>query len=354
MRKPSKKTLLIVGAVVLALAVLLGGAGAFVGLRKPFHKGDLTGAAAQFSITDREITGLEVRDSGNFVILQLTDTHLSGIKGKDAETLAAVEEQLLTLRPDLVVVSGDLLDGFNSKIFRDKKGALGAFAEIFERHAQFWAYIPGNNDCEYMGSSADVAAWLGQKYPLCLVANEENLTGATQFVVPLRNAAGEVVHALVFMDSLARDPETNYLTYDCMKKDQADWLRTQLQELKASAPLARASVFFHMNTPAFTKAKNEGEAYAEGYATIDFPDSWAIRGNEIIDRAIAAAGNVGLVSMGHLHPPVNWCSYLDGIYYQVVRASGYAVTTKPGAALITIHTYEGSPRRLYDFEEIVF
>jgi hypothetical protein len=109
-----------------------------------------------------------------------------------------------------------------------------------------------------------------------------------------------------------------------------------------------------MNTPAFTAAKNGGEPYAKRYAMVDFPDSWSIRGNEIVDRAIAAAGNVGLVSIGHLHPGENQCAYLGGAYYHITRASGYQAAPKPGAALITIHTYDGSPRRLYDFEEIVF
>jgi len=339
---------------MLSLAVIAGGMFAYVAAKKPFHTGDLTGMAAQFSIIGRDVPALEVRDSGNFVILQFTDTHLVATKGNDAKTLAAMEEHLLSLSPDLVVVTGDVLDGSNSKISVDKRGALDAVAALFERHDQYWAYVPGNSDGEVLGSGADVAAYLGQMYPHCLLSNVEDITGAAQYIVPVVDTAGETVHALAFMDSLARDPETNYLTYDCMKKDQADWLRDQLYSLKEEAPLAKVSVFFHMNTPAFTKAKNEGEPYSEQVAMLDFPDSWTIRGNEIVDRAIAAAGNVGLVSIGHLHPRVNQCAYLDGTYYQVVRASGVQVAPKPGAALITIHTYDGSPRRLYDFEEIVF
>ena len=355
MKKSLIKTLVIIGgSVVLALALAIGGVLAYLIKQKPYHTGDLTGSAEQFSITDREIPPLPVRDSGNFVILQFTDTHLVSTKGKDLKTLAAMEEQLLRVMPDLVVITGDMLDGFNSKIVVDKRGALDAIAGIFERHDQYWACVPGNNDGEYLGSSADVAAYLGQNYPHCLISNVEAVAGAAQFVIPLIDADGETVHALLFMDSLARDPETNYLTYGCMKKDQADWLRDQLYALQEDAPLARASVFFHMNTPAFTAVKNEGEAYSEEYGMIDFPDSWSIRGNDIVDKAMATAGNVGLVSIGHLHPRTNQCAFLDGTYYHITRASGYQAVRRPGAALITIHTYDGSPRRLYDFEEIVF
>jgi hypothetical protein len=191
----------------------------------------------------------------------------------------------------------------------------------------------------------------------CLLSNAAEIAGAVQYVVPIVNAEDETVHALIFMDSLGRDPETNFLTYDCMKKNQADWLRAQLQALKAEAPLAKASVFFHANTPAFSTAQKDGEPYAESetyYAMIAFPDSWAIRGNEIVDKAIAAEGNAGLVSIGHLHPAKNACAFLNGTYYHITRASGYQATSRPGAAVITIHTYDGSPRRLYDFKEIIF
>jgi len=353
-QKSLRKMLLFAAIGVMGLVLLTIGLLGIFRAAKTFHRGDLTGTAEQFSIVGLDVPELPVRDSGNFVILQFTDMHLTGTRGKDARTLAAIEEQLISVDPDLVVITGDMLEGFNSKLVADKRGALCAVADIFERHRRFWAWVPGNNDTEYLGSSADVAAFLGQSYPHCLIANAKDVTGATHFVIPVEDAGGEIVHALVFMDSLARDPETNYMTYECMKKNQADWLRVQLNALKTQAPLAKVSVFFHSNTPAFTRAKHEGEPYAGNYAMLDFPDSWTIRGNEIIDRAIADAGSVGLVSIGHLHPGRNWCAFLDGTYYHITRASGYQATSKPGAAVITIHTYDGSPRRLYDFEEIVF
>ena len=344
-----KKKLLILISIALGLAVLAGGACVYVAVKKPFRTGDLTGTAQLHSIVDRPVPSLPVRDSGNFVILQFTDTHLTGTKGKDAKTLAAMEQLLLSHAPDLVVIAGDLTGSFGKKMFADKRGALDAAAALFERHGQYWAYVPGEDDGEALGTSADVAAWLGLTYPHCILSNEAELTGAVQYVIPLLDGEGVAVHALVFLDSLARDPETNDLTYDCMKKDQADWLRESLRALGG----VKASVFFHMNTPAFTQAK-QGEPYKEDYAMIDFPDSRLIRGNEIIDKAMAAAGNVGLVSIGHLHPAGNRCAFWEGTYYHIARASGYRAASKPGAALITIHTYDGSPRRMYDFAEIVF
>ena len=157
-----KKLLIAAGGILLIIAILVCGVFAYIHAAKPFHTGDLTGAADGFSIIDREIPALPVRDSGNFVILQFTDTHLIATRKKDAKTLAAMEEHLVAIGPDLVVVTGDMLDGFNSAMVVDKRGALSALADIFERHGQYWAYVPGNNDGEYLGSAADVAAFLAQ------------------------------------------------------------------------------------------------------------------------------------------------------------------------------------------------
>ncbi|MDR2753436.1 MAG: metallophosphoesterase [Oscillospiraceae bacterium] len=348
-----KKKNRIIGSIVLAAAILAGGAFAYVAIQKPFRTGELTGTPVGTQI-GRAVPPMQVDRNGDFVILQFTDTHLIDVRGKDLKTLDAIAAQVGRVGPDLVVVTGDMLDGLNTKLFADKRASLAAIASLFERRETPWAYVPGNNDGETMGTTAEVVGFLAKNYQFCVLGNKKGLTGETQYAIPLLDEDGVTVHELLFMDSLMRDPETHYVTYDCMKQDQADWLQARLLALKAAAPLARASVFFHMNTPAFTAAKNEGAPYAAGYATSDFPDEWSIDGNQAVDDAMNAAGNVGLVSIGHLHPSQNWCNFLDKTYYHIARPSGYQVAKQPGATKITIHTDEGNPRRQYDFEEILF
>lgn len=332
-----------------ALLVAAGGTLAVLYLAHPFHTGDLTGLGGSTTVEGRTIAPMQVDANGDFVILQFTDTHLSTAQGADRKLLALIESQTARVLPDLVVITGDMLDGYNARIVRNKQAALTAIADIFERRQQPWVWLPGNNDGEYMGSNADIAAYLSG-YDYCLISNEPGLTGTVQFTLPLHYEDGSIAHELIFMDSLARDPATNYITYDAMKPDQADWLAARLSALKQAAPLARASIFFHMNTPAFTAAKNQGEPYAEGYAKPDFPDSWAIAGNRVIDDAIAAAGNVGLVSIGHLHPSANQCAYHGKTYYHIARSTRYA--KEQGGTVITLHTDDGNPRRQYTFSSL--
>lgn len=314
-------------------------------------KGDITGYAKTASIIDREVPDFFINENGDFNILQITDTHLiSGETKKDIKTLDTIEKQITELAPNLVVVSGDMIEGNNSKKSYNKKAALQAIGNMFERLNQYWAYVPGNNDGEYLGSLEDVAAFLSQ-YSHCIVSDEENLTGATQYTVDLKNSDGTVVHSLVFMDSLARDANNEY---DYMKADQVEWLKTTLEAKKMLNSAIKVSVFFHMNTPDFAVSGKNGVEYKEGYNTIptDFYDG--IKGNAAIDDVMKNSGIVGLVSIGHIHPKTNYCSFYNGIYYHITRATGYSAAKNPGCTAVTIHTGVSDAKIMYDFTEIVF
>ena len=286
-----------------ALVMMLG---SFFSTINPFHRGNLKGEAEKYSVVGRAVPSFSFDGAGEFTILQMTDMHLDMGRRRDKKVLAQIAAQVDAVEPDLAVITGDMLDGHNTQIYRNKRASLENIAELFESREQYWAYVPGNNDGETLGSAADIVAFLGRNYEYCIVGNEKDITGATQYVIPL-NYNGAATHQLVFMDSGMRDPATNFNTYDCFKQDQADWLAARL------ASGVKTSLFFHMNTPAFSQAISE---------------VWdSIPGNKIIDDVIEAAGNVGLVSIGHIHPPVNWRGTYNGRQYQVVRADGASIIT---------------------------
>jgi len=344
-----KKKLIVIGSIALALAVLAGGAYIFITSANPWHVGDLTGYAERYPVLDREIAPMYVDSNGEFVILQFTDTHLVNGRGNDKKTFEMIAHWTDEITPDLVVISGDLIEGRGSmrRFSVDRHAALRGIAEIFENREQPWAYIPGNNEHDdYLGSASDVAAFLARYYEYVILSNEAGLPGATHFLVPLLYEDGNLAHELIFMDSLSRN-------HDAMEQAQADWLTQRLGDLGAQAPLARASVFFHHQTPVFNTALRQGEFILGDAYT--FESIWGRDGSYIIDDAMQSAGNVGLVSIGHLHPSTAWAVYMGTTYYQIVRASGYQRGDEaPGGAVITIFTDDGNPRRHYAFEDIVF
>lgn len=317
----------------------------------PDSAGDITGYAQNNTIVDRSVPSFTVDADGDFTVLQFSDTHLiNGATKKDVKTLDAVKMQVNAVKPDLVVISGDMVEGNNNNAKYNKKNALETVGTLFEDLQQYWAYVPGNNDGECFGASADVAAFLAQ-YPKCIVANREDLTGATQYAVDIKNADGTLVHSLIFMDSLARDAEDQY---DYMKVDQVKWAEETLRQKKAENPAVKCSFFFHMNTPNFLNSGKNGIPYNTDYSPIPKDFYEGIDGNAAFDKAVENAACVGLVSIGHIHPKTNYCSFLNDTYYHIVRASGYNVTKNPGCVKITIHTTAADTKDMYTFEEIVF
>lgn len=340
------KKFISVVTIILMLTLLMSSCG------KPSPDGDITGYAQSVSIIGREVPEFTL-ESADFTILQISDTHIiSGSTKKDVKAIDNIRTQIEKLKPQLVVVSGDMVEGNNKNSKFNKKTALETIGNMFEELSQYWAYVPGNNDGEMMGSTADVAAFLSQ-YEHCILSNEENLTGATQYSVDLKNSDGKTVHSLIFLDSLARDENNKY---DYMKDDQVEWAKKTAESKTQENPDIFLSFFFHMNTPNFAVSGKKGTAYEGAFNYNPVPKNFyeGIDGNKDFDEMTAYLGNVGLVSIGHIHPATNYCSLLGCTYYHVTRAAGSAVTKNAGCTLITIHTDATETKDMYDFTEIVF
>lgn len=166
------------------------------------NKGDISGYAETVTYSE-ELPDLYADENGDFTVLQFSDTHFTtGISLKDAKLLA--EMKLLTEKysPDLVVVSGDMIDDGNDGSF-NKAYVLRSVAEVFEGLDQYWAYIPGNNDGINYGTSEDVVAYLSQ-YEHCLVSDEKEISGGCQYSIDII-LKGEMTHSMLFIDTMDYD-----------------------------------------------------------------------------------------------------------------------------------------------------
>ena len=143
------------------------------------------------------------------------------------------------------------------------------------------------------------------------------------------------------------DDEDDEHIYGYVHADQVEWCKNEINGKLQKYGDISMSVFIHENTPAFAEAGLYGEAYADGYAPLDeMEEKFDIPKNKPLDEAFNRAGCIGLVSMGHVHPPENKCSFYNGTYYHV------ASQTKKMSTLVTIHTNENSVTEMYDFIKI--
>lgn len=334
-----KAFLCAVVAVITALTNLFSGGELMAELK---NKGDILGYAETVNV-QKELVDFNVGEDDDFTVLQFSDTHFKTcISYSDLFLLEKMKAQIEQLKPDLVVVSGDMIDDGNDGLF-NKAYVLRTVAEMFEQAGQYWAYIPGNNDGINYGTSADVAAYLGQ-YEHCLVSDEPGVSGGTQYSIDIYDD-DTLTHSLVFLDTMDYDDEDEDHIYGYVHEDQVKWCEEEIACKKAENENVNVSVFLHENTPAFQKAAEDGEAYKFGYPTIlKQLEQYDIPKNQPLDDVLDESGCVGLVSIGHVHPATSQCSFYNGKYYHI------APQTVLASVMITIHTAEDNYRDMYDFE----
>ncbi|MCL2445840.1 MAG: metallophosphoesterase [Oscillospiraceae bacterium] len=319
-----KKKIIVIVAIVLAVALLGGGAYGALILFQPFQRDCIVGYGENIDLINRDIAPMQLRNDGTFTVLQFTDTHLVNTRGPDARTLRDIEYHTARVQPDLVVITGDLINGRAAQayVLVDRRAALQAVIDIFARLNQPWAFVPGNNDHDnFLGSVHDVAGFLVTHCEHVIIAQQHALPGAVNFTLPLLNEQGGTVHQLVFLDSLSR--------HDVIAPVQAQWLDLQIDHFPSS-------IFLHHNTPIFTDL---------GLAT------WPSDRGNVLDELLLHE-NVGLVSIGHIHvAPTRQAIYANTIF-QIGRVSGYRRgDSYPGGVVVTISP---NTEELYQFHDFAF
>lgn len=332
----------LIAFITALISVLSGGALA----DEMAMKGDISGFAETVAV-QKELPSLYTDEEGDFTVLQFSDTHFTtGITFSDLSVLQKIEDLTEKYEPDLVVISGDMIDDGNEGDF-NKAYVLRTVAQIFEEADQYWSYVPGNNDGQNYGSSEDVVAYLSQ-YEHCLVADVPEISGGCQYSIDIYDAE-VLTHSLLFIDTMDYDDEDPDHIYGYVLEDQVEWCEETIAEKKAENEDVFISVFLHENTPDFFRAAKDGETYKPLYPRLGIrPEQYNIPKNQPLDDVFNESGCVGLLSMGHNHPSTVQCCYYNGTYYHVTPKTSIAST------LITIHTRESDTREMYDFTSVYF
>lgn len=328
-------------ATIMAIVSFLSTPGAAKELVK---KGDISGYAD--SVTQYEDkSDFKADENGDFTILQFSDTHFTtALSFADTKVLRTMKELTEKYSPDLVVVSGDMVDDGEMGAF-NKAYVLRTVGEMFDSLKQYWAFIPGNNDGIKCGTSADVTAYLSQ-YKYSLAADVKEVSGGAQYSADIYDGE-KLVHSLVFLDTMDYDDEDKDHIYGYVHADQVQWCKDEIASKQSINSNVKVSMFIHEGTPAFQKAAKNGSAYKEGYAPVAVcEEKYNIPKNQPLDDVFEQAGCVGLVSMGHSHPEQCQCSFWGGTYYHVTSQ------TKLMSTLITIHTGAENTKDMYDFEKV--
>ena len=187
-----------------------------------------------------------VENDATFKVLQLTDIHIGGGAfsiSKDNWALNAVAKMVQGVKPDLVIVTGDIgyPVPFQAGTFNNKREAE-TFAELMEQLGIYWAFAFGNHDTEayslYSREEIGEEVYLHKElYPHCLYqTGPADVDGYCNYIINVKNKLGIITQSFVMLDSHSyTDGDILGIgwKYDNIHQNQVDWYKAEINKLNA-------------------------------------------------------------------------------------------------------------------------
>lgn len=208
------------------------------------------------------------RNDHTFKIAQFTDMHWDNNSPKCAATAETIRKVLSVEKPDLAILTGDIVTSTPAE-----EGWL-AVAKIFAEAQMPWAVTLGNHDAE-PEITRDQIFELLQPLPYFVGSKGQELYGCGNYSLPIKSSDGKSVAAMIYcMDSNDYPTDKKIGHYDWIQYDQIGWYRSASDKYTAGnngMPLP-SLMFFHIPLVEFNNVterettvgkKNEGVASSE-------------------------------------------------------------------------------------------
>lgn len=200
-------------------------------------------------------------------ILDLTDIHIGGgwmSFSKDRMAFNAVAAMVSAEKPDLVVITGDLVYPvpFQAGTFNNKLSSKLIIA-LMEQLEVPWTVVFGNHDTESYSyySREDVGGFYSdESLEYCLFsAGPEDIDGVGNHNIHVKNSQGKITQELIFIDSHSYtdgDIFGIFWKYDNVHQNQVDWYEETILEAKENNPDVKSLVFLHIPLVEYRDAYN--------------------------------------------------------------------------------------------------
>lgn len=259
---------------------------------------------------------LRFRPDGTFTIVQFTDTHFKNGEPEDNQTSELMHAVLAAEQPDLVMFTGDVIDGGHCS---DPAASWRRALAPVVAHELPWAAVFGNHDDEGTMDRAQLMA-VQQTIPGCLSQpGPDDCFGVGNYVLPVASAQSDRTAAHLYcVDSNAYAP-TGIGGYGWIRRDQIAWYLAAAAGLRAqNGDVALpALAFLHIPLPEYNEVWDRHPCVGVKYEPICSP-----RVNTGFFAALHEAGDVTGVFVGHDH--INdFSGELYGIRLSYGRGTGY-------------------------------
>ncbi len=250
MKKNGKKALKVIGIILGVILVLV----AINMTANTIANNKNMELAASFKAVENENVITPVKDAdGNWTfttdrelkVMHLTDIHIGGgwISAKnDAKAVNAVAAMVTAEKPDLVVISGDIVYPvpYEAGAINNLPPAK-IFATLMEALGVSWIVTFGNHDTEFYSfyTREEISDFYSNEdFKHCLYQEgPESIDGYGNSVINVKNSDGVITQSIFTMDSHAYAGKglasIIAMKYDHLKQSQVDWYKATIEKNNA-------------------------------------------------------------------------------------------------------------------------
>jgi predicted MPP superfamily phosphohydrolase len=264
---------------------------------------------------------LKFKEDGTFKIVQFTDLHER--LERNENTLSLMKSVLKSEKPDLVILTGDCIDGRYCRTREAVENVIHNIASVMEENKVPWAVALGNHDCEFCSVNREQQMEIYMSYSHNLSQRFSSVIArAGDYNILINDFKGsKQVFNIFMMDS----GDYCFRGYDYITRRQIHWYEQISHKLeKRNGKKIPSLMFFHIplrqqkligKSGKINGVKNESECIQ----AVD-------RG---LFKSLKKIGNVKGVFCGHDHTN-DYVGCLDGIKFGYGRCSGYNGYNKEG------------------------
>lgn len=259
-KKKIGKIILRTLGIILAVIVLLGAIGKLanvIGNKAHLESIKELSAVAYENqlVPQKDADGVWTFTTDNdFRVMQLTDVHIGGgwiSTAKDTMALNAVAAMVTAEKPDLVIITGDLVFPvpYAAGTFNNKNSAE-LVATLMETLGVYWIPLYGNHDTESYSryTREDISDFYAdERWNYCLFENnsDDGVDGYCNSVVNVKNSQGLVTQSFYTFDThsyIEGDLLGIGWKYDNIHDNQIEWYKANVEKYnKYNADLINSS-----------------------------------------------------------------------------------------------------------------
>lgn len=257
---------------------------------------------------------LKFNQEGKFKIVQLTDVHNVYQDARSQVALQRIREVLTSEKPDLVIITGDVIYG---------KPAEEGFREVLSLISDFkipFGITFGNHDDE-QGMTRKQLLDIASSYEYNLTSTAEGISGFSNYILTVKsNDSARDAAILYCMDSNSYSTIEGVKGYGFIKFDLISWYRENSNKFTAAngGKPVQSFAFFHIPLPEYSYAVEDQNAVMVGTR---MEQACSPKLNSGMFAAMKENGDVKGIFVGHDHDN-DYAVYWNNILLAYGRYSG--------------------------------